>query len=360
MPDLYRIRERIEQNEELYLSSFATKSRLARRSSAEKLDDLRTEFQRDRDRIIHTNAFRRIKHKTQVFIAPLGDHFATRLTHTLEVAQIGRTIARCLKLNEDLIEAIALGHDVGHGPFGHVGEEMLNMLYAEGFRHNEQSLRVLDILEKDGQGLNLTQQVKEGIVSHSKPRGDFMGESLESDIGLESQICRVSDAIAYINHDIADAVRAGVLDESDLPVESTEILGLRHSERINNMVLDVVQTSWSASGQTHSENAVLPAISMSLPIRNATNTLREFMFEKVYIPAGEGKLGHIARQSLELLYNHYSKHPEEIPSVYGIRDEPQSRQVVDYVSGMTDGFALTKARTLAPSLFNDCMFRGLW
>jgi len=194
---------------------------------------MRTEFQRDRDRIIHCKAFRRLKHKTQVFIAPLGDHYVTRLTHTLEVSQIARSITRALNLNEDLAEAISLGHDLGHTPFGHVGEDVLDNLYPEGFRHNEQSLRVVDLLERDGQGLNLTWEVRDGILKHSKSGADILSEEWGSVDTLEGQVCKIADIVAYINHDIGDAVRAGIISEDVLPRQAVAVLGSSHSERIN-------------------------------------------------------------------------------------------------------------------------------
>ena len=206
---------------------------------------MRTCFQRDRDRIIHSHSFRRLKHKTQAFIAPLGDHYVTRLTHTLEVQQIARTIARALNLNEDLTEAIALGHDLGHTPFGHVGEDVLNELFDGGFKHNEQSLRVVERLEKDGRGLNLTWEVRDGIVRHSKSsKGIILGEGWGPVGTIEGEIVKISDAVAYINHDIEDAIRAGVITGDDLPREAVKILGDRHSKRVNTMVCDIIESSW--------------------------------------------------------------------------------------------------------------------
>ncbi len=233
---------------------------------------MRTAFQRDRDRIIHCKAFRRLKHKTQVFIAPLGDHYVTRLTHTLEVSQIARTISRALNLNEDLTEAIALGHDLGHTPFGHVGEEVLDELYHEGFRHNEQSLRIVDLLEKDGRGLNLTGEVRDGILNHSKARADILGEDSGKANTLEGQVCKLSDAIAYINHDIGDAIRADIITENDLPLSAITVLGRFHSQRINTMVCDIIEYSWSASGYNPAGE---PTIGMSPQILESTNTLRQ-------------------------------------------------------------------------------------
>ena len=256
------------------------KSRLSRgRLKPEEPCQVRTAFQRDRDRIIHCKAFRRLKHKTQVFIAPLGDHYVTRLTHTLEVSQIARTIARALNLNEDLTEAIALGHDLGHTPFGHVGEDVLNELYHQGFRHNEQSLRVVDLLEKDGQGLNLTWEVRDGIVNHSKTRADILGQGWGKVNTLEGEICKIADIVAYINHDIGDAVRAGIITEGDLPLSAVRVLGLSHSQRINTMVCDIIDYSWAASGRNTTGS---PTIGMSPQILEATNTLRKFLFDRVY------------------------------------------------------------------------------
>src|SRR3989449_8592275 len=243
--DLSIVRRRLEEKES-HLSPYAAKSFQSRgRELREDPSPVRTEFQRDRDRIIHCKAFRRLKHKTQVFIAPIGDHFVTRLTHTLEVAQIARTIARGLNLNEDLAEAIALAHDIGHPPFGHTGEQALAELLPEGFRHAEQSLRVVEKLER----LNLTWEVRDGIVNSSKVREDIFAEGYGTPASLEGQIVKVSDAVAYINHDIADSLRAGIIAEAELPREVSETLGRRHSERINNLVCDIIENSWAATGE---------------------------------------------------------------------------------------------------------------
>ena len=347
------IRHRLEEKEK-GLSPYAARSNEGRgREDKEELSPLRTEFQRDRDRILHTKAFRRLKHKTQVFIAPLGDHYVTRLTHTLEVTQIARTIGRALNLNEDLTEAIALGHDLGHTPFGHIGEEELNSLYPEGFRHNQQSLRVVERLEQDGRGLNLTGEVRQGIVAHSKPRGDFMTASIEpakEGLTLEAQICRVADAVAYINHDLGDAFRAGILCEEDLPNDAMKVLGRRHSERINTLVTDIVESSWAASGEASLPSGRRPTISMAPKIRGAVNILREFLFQKVYLPAGQGEDGRCAREVVGLLYSHYCQNPEEIPPEYSLRGEIKERAVVDYIAGMTDRYALLKAEKIRPGI----------
>ena len=343
------VRLRLEEQEES-LSPYATRVRASRgRDVPEKPSPLRTDFQRDRDRILHTNAFRRLKHKTQVFIAPLGDHYVTRLTHTLEVSQIARTITRALNLNEDLVEAISLGHDLGHTPFGHVGEETLDRLAPTGFRHNHQSLRVVEVLEKEGQGLNLTWEVRQGIVSHSKPRGDFLNKELTRDLTLEAQVCRLSDAVAYLNHDIGDAIRSGILVQDDLPTSIRRTLGTRHSQRIDVMVNDVVEASWVCAGDNGSDGT-RPTISMSPRIRRALNTLREFMFQRVYTPMGAGIQSKRAQEILTFLYNHFTSHPEEVPEEYWKREESPAQMAVDYISGMTDQFAVRLAEELSPGI----------
>ena len=344
------------QEREKALSPFASMSGAGRgRRFPEEASELRTEFQRDRDRIIHCKAFRRLKHKTQVFIAPLGDHYVTRLTHTLEVGQIARTISRALNLNEDLTEAIALGHDMGHTPFGHVGEDELNELSPAGFRHSQQSLRIVDHLEKEGEGLNLTWEVRQGIVSHSKPRGDILGGGPANGLSLEGQVCRISDAVAYLNHDLADAFRAGVLDSESLPPELVKTLGVRHSERVNTMVVDIVRSSWAASGLDHVDPSTQPVISMGPEVGEAVNTLREFMFDSVYLPEGEREEGRTARRVMRLLYDYYHESPGEIPPEYGAKDGtedhgPEDQGIVDYISGMTDRYALRIAEKIQPGI----------
>jgi dGTPase len=309
---------------------------------------MRTAFQRDRDRIIHCKAFRRLKHKTQVFIAPPGDHYVTRLTHTLEVSQIARTIARALNLNEDLTEAIALGHDMGHTPFGHIGEDALNSLHPGGYRHSQQSLRIVEQLEKEGQGLNLTWEVRQGILHHSKPRGDFLASGISEDLTLEGQICRISDAVAYLNHDLGDAFRADILNEVSIPSEVTQVLGGRHSERINTMVTDIVESSWAATGLDGVNSAEPPFITMSPEVRHAVMTLREFMFEKVYGPEDRGEEGRAAREIIKLLYHYYNEVREEIPPEYAMRSRSEDQAVVDYISGMTDRYALRMVEKIRP------------
>jgi dGTPase len=340
------IRQITEEREE-GLSPHAARSKLTRgRMKPEEPCSIRTAFQRDRDRIIHCKAFRRLKHKTQVFIAPLGDHYVTRLTHTLEVSQIARTIARALNLNEDLTEAIALGHDLGHTPFGHVGEDMLNELYLKGFRHNEQSLRVVDLLEKEGHGLNLTWEVRDGILNHSKTEL----KTLEQDWGkvatLEGEVCKIADVVAYINHDIGDAVRAGIIAEGELPLSAIKVLGLTHSQRINTMVSDIIEQSWAATGLTKNQES--PTIGMSPEVLAATDTLRKFLFERVYEIRSVQKESERAREVVRQLYSYFGKHEDEMPPEYHLDRNDTERGVVDYIAGMTDHYALRKAGALSP------------
>ncbi|MBI4322246.1 MAG: deoxyguanosinetriphosphate triphosphohydrolase [Chloroflexi bacterium] len=355
------IRARIEDGEER-LSPLAAKSRYTRgRLLPEEPSPMRTDFQRDRDRVVHSKAFRRLKHKTQVFISPLGDHFVTRLTHTLEVAQIARSIARALNLNEDLTEAIALAHDLGHTPFGHVGEDVLDEMHPGGFRHNEQSLRVVDILEKDGAGLNLTSEVRDGILKHSKIRASISAEAWGVAATLEGQIVKIADSIAYINHDIGDAIRAGVLSNQSLPVSSVRVLGHKHSDRINTMVCDVIDHSFEQSKASESSPRQSadkyaecyeqiaasaaqnrPLITMSPAILAAVDELREFLFQKVYSAAMAEQESAKAKELLRLLYRHFRDRPEQLPTELrsSRRDESVERMVCDYVSGMTDRYAL--------------------
>ncbi|MCY4528893.1 MAG: deoxyguanosinetriphosphate triphosphohydrolase [Chloroflexi bacterium] len=337
------VRHRLELREESY-SPFAARSKDSQREQRESPSDVRTEYQRDRDRIVHSKAFRRLKHKTQVFIAPSGDHYVTRLTHTLEVSQIARTIARALNLNEDLAEAIALGHDLGHTPFGHVGEKEVDDLHPAGFTHASQSLRIVEKLERKGRGLNLTFDVRQGIASHSKPRGDVMGGAVPGDLTLEAQIVRLSDAIAYLNHDLADAFRAGVLKSEDLPKVVTERLGDRHSKRIDSMVTDIVSASWDAAGENGLDPR--PSIRMSGEMRETVNVLREFMFERFYVPKDQGAEGVAAREIVRLLYRHFDDNRSTIPGEY----HDEERAVVDYIAGMTDQYAIRMAERIEPGI----------
>lgn len=336
------IGHRLESEERSRLSPLAAFSDSAQRQHAEDESPVRTSFQRDRDRILHSKTFRRLKHKTQVFIAPLGDHYRTRLTHTLEVTQIARTIGRALRLNEDLVEAIGLGHDLGHAPFGHAGESALSHAQGSSFRHNEQSRRVVEILEHDGQGLNLTYAVREGIYLHSKARKDIMATAWGVASTLEGQIIKIADSVAYINHDIDDAMRAGLLTLEDLPQEAIAVLGTSHGERINSMVCDLIDHNWWASGEGQPPDP--PLLSMSQPILQATNQLRDFMYNNVYLGSRAKADDAKVRLMIDLLFQYFKKHPEQISKylqrINAERSEPVERMVLDYVAGMTDRYAI--------------------
>jgi dGTPase len=338
----FNIRQKNEEKEEA-LSPLAVKSRLSRgRQRHEEPCPMRTVFQRDRDRIIYSKAFRRLKHKTQAFIAPQGDHYVTRLTHTLQVSQIARSISRALNLNEDLTEAIALAHDLGHTPFGHIGEDVLNEIYPGGFRHNEQSLRVVDLLENDGKGLNLTWEVRDGIVNHSKSGVHIMGKGWGKVNTLEGEIVKISDAVAWINHDIDDAIRAGVITGNDLPASATAVLGNTHRERINAMIGDIVEQSWSiAEGNTNK-----PGIKMSKKVAGAAEVLREFLFDRVYYRNAAEDESAKAREIVNLLYNYYIKHQDKMPPEYSTYSDEPERRVVDYIAGMTDRYAMNLAEEI--------------
>ncbi len=329
------IRERTEQNEYLLLSPLAAHAKETRgRRSPVPACDLRTEYQRDRDRIIHCKSFRRLKFKTQVFLSPEGDHYRTRLTHTLEVAQVARTLARCLRLNEDLTEAIALGHDLGHTPYGHIGERTLNDLLPEGFRHNEQSLRVVDLLENDGSGLNLTEEVRDGILTHSGPQQPKT---------LEGECVRKADRIAYLNHDLDDALRAGVLRDYEIPGDFLNVLGHTHSARINRMITDIVENS-----------AEREHLAMSEEIGTAMDALRDFMFEKVYRNGWRDPEEKRCDYIIRALFDYFCEHPGEMPEEYlliSYRDGT-GRGVADFLSGMTDRYSTRKFMELfVPSAF---------
>ncbi len=340
----FNIRRMSEEREES-LSPHAVKSKLSRgRQRHEEPCPVRTAFQRDRDRITHSKSFRRLKHKTQVFIAPLGDHYVTRLTHTLEVSQIARTISRALNLNEDLTEAIALGHDLGHTPFGHVGEDVLDELYHDGFRHNEQSLRVVDLLEKDGKGLNLTWEVRDGIVNHSKSGVAVLGQDWGEVGTLEGEVVKISDMVAYINHDIGDAIRAGILTEGDLPLEIVEVLGLSHSQRINTLVSDIIESSWDVRICDIIKEE--PAIKMSPLVLTSANALRDFLFERVYNPRSAGAESQQAEEVVRFLYRYFNEHDDKLPAEYRLYSDTTARRVVDYIAGMTDQYALRLAEEL--------------
>ncbi|MGC8668193.1 MAG: deoxyguanosinetriphosphate triphosphohydrolase [Chthonomonadales bacterium] len=334
-------RERQEAWELEFLAEWAARSARSRgRKRPEEPDPVRTAFQRDRDRIIHSKAFRRLKAKTQVFLDPEEDHFRTRLTHTLEVAQIARTIARALRLNEDLTEAIALAHDLGHPPFGHAGEEALDAVYREyvpnrGFRHYEQSLRVVEVLEAHNgrPGLNLTWEVRDGIARHSKGRRNLDDEALTLPSTLEGRVVRIADRIAYVNHDLDDAIRAGILAAADVPADCVQLLGRTQSQRIATMVLDVIRQS-----------AGKPYVGMSGEVLAATDRLKEFLFERVYHAPARG-MGELvkARRIVRDLFRYYMDHPNEMQgdgSLCHADIERRAQAVCDFIAGMTDHYAL--------------------
>lgn len=327
--------ERLEHRRLNPLAAFSDRSTGRPRPEPEREEDVRTCFQRDTDRIVHSKAFRRLMHKTQVFLNPEGDHYRTRMTHTLEVTRIAKTITRALGLNEDLAEAIAMGHDLGHTPFGHAGEAALTECWGRPFRHNEQSLRVVDILEKDGQGLNLCNEVREGIVGHTGP---VIPKT------LEGQIVRRADQIAYVNHDIDDAIRAGILTAEDIPRDIAAILGENQRDRINTLVCDMIFTSREAG-----------SICMTQEIQKALADLRRFMFARVYHnPVAKGEESK-AKDMLQMLFRFYVDHPEQLPADF----QPQlsfdglGRTVCDYIAGMTDNYAIEKFNEIfVPSGWN--------
>ncbi len=315
-------RLRSEQIERDTLSPFAVFADASKgRERPEAPDELRTCFQRDRDRIMHAKAFRRLKHKTQVFLAPEGDHFRVRLTHTLDVSQIARTAARALALNEDLTEAIALGHDLGHTPFGHLGEQALTPLLGHPFRHSEQSLRVVDHLENDGEGLNLTWEVRDGILHHPW--------SMPPPATLEAKVVRFADRIAYVNHDVDDAMRAGVLDAAELPPGPLQVLGRTHSQRINTLVNDLVSTS-----QGRGE------VLLSPPVFQALDQLRDFLFAEVYLRTAANDDHDRAVRLLRELFSHFLEHPDQLPPEYHQAPGDLPARVADFIAGMTDRYAL--------------------
>lgn len=321
------IREEQEKREHLIFSPYASFSDESRgRDRDEEPCPMRTIYQRDRDRIIHCKTFRRLKHKTQVFLAPEGDHYRTRLTHTLEVAQIARSIARALNLNEDLTEAIALGHDLGHTPFGHAGERTLNSLCPMGFAHYKQSIRVVEFLEKDGQGLNLTWEVRDGILNHRTSGNPST---------LEGKAVRLSDKIAYINHDIDDGIRAGILKESDIPSEYTDVLGNSTKERLNTMISDIIMNSIGKNN-----------LVMSEPVRKAMTELRKFMFESLYLNPTAKSEEAKADKLITELYRYYVANTDKLPDTYKRFitefDERPEQVVCDYIAGMSDQYSISK------------------
>ena len=317
------LKERTYAIEEQFFSPYATKSKDTKgRSREEQPCEMRTDFQRDRDRIIYCKAFRRLKNKTQVFFSPEGDHYITRLTHTLDVAQIARSLARALALNEDLAEATALGHDLGHTPFGHSGERILNKLAPCGFKHNVQSVRVVDVLEKDGMGLNLTWEVRDGILNHQKSG---------SPATLEGRCVRIADKVAYINHDLDDAVRAGVLKPSDVPNDITDVLGKSSKERINTAMTSVWRESYGKN-----------SVAMGKEVEQASEALRAFMFERVYLTEYARGEEEKAERMLSCMYEYFMKNADKLPEMFVklLNSCPVEQVVCDYISSMTDRYAI--------------------
>lgn len=334
------------QTEEIERQSLHPKACLSAKSigrvRTEKEGDIRTCFQRDRDRIIHSKAFRRLKHKTQVFLAPKGDHYRTRLTHVLEVSQIGRTIARALRLNEDLTEAIALAHDLGHTPFGHAGEAVLREIHPGGFEHHEQSLRVVDFLERDGKGLNLTNEVRDGILKHSKGKGNILPKTDEERaITLEGQVVRVSDTIAYLSHDLDDSIRAQVIKKAEIPPGVTKVLGDNYSDRIDRMVKDIIYET------VKSQSLLQDTLKMSEGVITAMYLLRDFLFERVYENDRTKREFRKAHKILSDLYDYYLDHIDEVFSNIPVEKKANPHRVVcDFIAGMTDRFALRRYEEL--------------
>jgi dGTPase len=341
------IRQLMEEREAQALSEKAALSAQTRgRNREESPCRIRTAFQRDRDRILHSKSFRRLKHKTQVFLSPEGDHYRTRLTHTLEVSQIARTISRALRLNEDLTEAIGLGHDLGHTPFGHAGEAILNAIVPGGFRHFEQSLRVVDLLEAEGKGLNLTWEVRDGILKHSKGTGAVFTKQDQGRPGtLEGQVVRVSDVIAYVNHDIDDAIRSGLIEEKDLPGGPAEVLGRSHSARINTLVSDVIYASLAGN---------LESITMTPPVLQAMLDLRQFLYRSVYalsIPKNELLK---AKKMLSDIYYYALENHKDLLGRFEREGDSIEQAASDFVAGMTDRFAINLyGKLFLPKIWNQ-------
>lgn len=341
-PTPKNVREQLEDRERQTLSPFAALAAASRgRERPEQEHAYRTAYQRDRDRILHSKAFRRLKQKTQVFLAPKGDHYRTRLTHTLEVSQIARTVARALNLNEDLTEAVALGHDLGHTPFGHAGEAVLNEVFAPGFRHFEQSLRVVDLLEstRHGQGLNLTFEVRDGILNHSRSKGILTGKDSSGAATLEANVVSICDAVAYVNHDIDDAIRSGLITLDDLPGDAIAVLGRTSSERINRMVIALIEGCRDGR------------IGMSEEVREATAELRGYLYRNLYPCEAINNEIEKAKKILRELYVRLLEHPSRESSA-GLASDSLERRTVDFIAGMTDPYAL--------QLYSSLFFPKSW
>jgi dGTPase len=354
----FTVRQRLEQEEYARLSPLATKAAEATRPVPEEESPVRTAFQRDRDRIIHSKAFRRLKHKTQVFIGPVGDHYRTRLTHTLEMSQIARTVARALRMNEDLTEVVALAHDLGHTPFGHAGEDALRQIYDPSFKHNYQSLRIVDYLARDGVGLNLTNDVREALVASTPVEETLASEGLGYG-SIESKIVKLADTIAYINHDTDDALRARIITQADLPPIASQVLGQTNSERINTLVTDIIEQNWNVA-YPDSNLAALDHCTIELKIsprvQEAADLLKQFLYTHVYTGSEAKAEVHKVDHLIKTLFDYFLAHIDELPpeSRANPRNESKERLVVDYIAGMTDRFAIsTFEKLFVPHYWNS-------
>ncbi len=357
VPDIVTALKRRSTELVASLSPLAAVPARSRGRERPEVEDGRDPYQIDRERIVRTKTFRRLMHKTQVFMAPVGDHYLTRLTHTMEVSLLARMVARALRLNEDLTEAICMGHDLGHAPFGHLGEATLSEVHLGGFRHNKQSVRVIEELEDEGRGLNLTWEVRQGILRHSKGKSGIEGKPNPELDTMEGQTAKISDALAYINHDTDDAVRAGLIVEDDIPVEVTEVLGAERNLWSARMAWDIMEASWSATGE--GQPIGRPIVCMSAEMSQATNRMRDFLFARVYDPASQTKQAERAREIIRLLYGYFSKYPERIPEEYRQRIDVPERMALDYVSGMTDSYALRVAEAIHPSIARGFQAEGV-
>ncbi|MBK90373.1 MAG: deoxyguanosinetriphosphate triphosphohydrolase [Chloroflexi bacterium] len=339
------------------LSKFAVKEEDAIRAIEEPKQGLyRNAFQIDRDRIIHTNSFRRLKHKSQVFVAPEGDHYTTRLTHVIEVSQIGRTISRALNLNEDLVEAASLGHDLGHTPFGHIGESALDEILNTGFHHSIHSVKIIESLEKNGKGLNLTNYVVEAIRRHSKKQGNFLTEESVQGMSIEAQIVRISDALAYLSHDIEDAKRSDFLSNKKIPDNMAHFFNLSRSERINYFVTDVVINSWDCAGKSSNIN---PYIKMSKKCSSSMTELRNYMFENFYLPVSDSMQGQLANKIIKFLFNYYFENFKKIPTKYLKKEQNREEIISDFICGMTDHYAIKIAESISPGIAKNLKFENI-
>ena len=341
----YTVRDRLEGEEYERLSPLSAKAAEATRPVPEEESPVRTAFQRDRDRIIHSKAFRRLKHKTQVFIGPINDHYRTRLTHTLEMSQIARTVARALRMNEDLTEVIALAHDLGHTPFGHAGEDALHEIYDPSFKHNRQSLRIVDYLANNGAGLNLTNDVRRALVASTPVEERLASEGKGYD-SLESKIVKLADTIAYINHDTDDALRARIISQADIPPIVNEVLGATNARRINTLVVDIIEQNWQVAypgPDLASRDRCSIELTVSARIEEAADVLKQFLYHRVYTGSEAKAEVHKVDHLIRNLFDYFCEHIEELPPELRAnpRSEPKERLVVDYISGMTDRFAIS-------------------